>query len=191
MKTLSLRLQSFTGARAGEIRRSHQYESLECLLWEHITIRPGTTANVCRAIIDLQHTKCIPGGTSEEAKQFSSRSRNRLCPIKLLLCHALRTEAVEENSWEELRQVSKERPRKQVLWTYIKRPVICALSNSSQEVLKLGEPSNTSSAILVFNEDAKCVGLLTNLIPHDIRRGTARELAHLRDSNVRVAVEQA
>jgi hypothetical protein len=131
------------------------------------------------------------GGTSEEAKQFSSRSRNRLCPIKLLLCHALRTEAVEENSWEELRQVSKERPRKQVLWTYIKRPVICALSNSSQEVLKLGEPSNTSSAILVFNEDAKCVGLLTNLIPHDIRRGTARELAHLRDSNVRVAVEQA
>ncbi|RTE70581.1 hypothetical protein BHE90_015012 [Fusarium euwallaceae] len=196
MKALSLLLQCVVGARAGEIRRSHQYQGLECLRWEHIYIVLDTSnnKNLFRATIDLVFVKGStnnPGrARSVEVEEFDDPSLNCLCPIKLLLCHALRTGAVYETSWAELRQAARERPSKGIIWAYPERPVICAIAGNSDKLV-LDRPSPVASAQATLTQAAQLIGIVAKVKTHDIRRGAARQSAHLEHSIAGSAIEQA
>lgn len=126
---------------------------------------------------------------SIEVKEFHEKEFNCLCPIKLLLCHALRTGAVYEGTWNDLRQASKERPSHRVVWVHPERPVICAIAQSRE--LIFDKPSPYQAAADALNEGSRLVGIIPKLSPHDIRRGAAREAAHINGSNLGAAVEQA
>ncbi|RSL88221.1 hypothetical protein CDV31_016100 [Fusarium ambrosium] len=196
MKALSLLLQCVVGARAGEIRRSHQYQGLECLRWEHIYIVLDTSnnKNLFRATIDLVFVKGStnnPGrARSVEVEEFDDPSLNCLCPIKLLLCHALRTGAVRETSWAELRQAARERSSKGVVWVYPDRPVICAIAGNSDRLV-LNRPSPVASSQAALRRAAQLIGIVAEVKTHDIRRGAARQSAHLENSIAGSAIEQA
>lgn len=127
---------------------------------------------------------------SIEVKDFKEQELNCLCPIKLLLCHALRTGAVSERTWADLRQASKGRPSHRLVWAYPERPVICAIAGFSRELnLDMASPYQASADTL--DEASLLAGIVQKLRPHDIRRGAAREAAHLGLLNSSAAVEQA
>lgn len=57
MKAVSLLLQTISGARADDIRRSYQYEGNERLLWKHIHVCLDTEEVLFHATMDLEYTK--------------------------------------------------------------------------------------------------------------------------------------
>ncbi|KAJ4169320.1 hypothetical protein NW754_016354 [Fusarium falciforme] len=109
--------------------------------------------------------------------------------MKLLLCHALRTGAVRETSWAELRQAARERPSNRVIWAYPNRPVICAIAGDSK--LTLDRPSPVASAQATLTQAAQLIGIAAKVKTHDIRRGAARQSAHLENSISGSTIEQA
>ncbi|KAM0440829.1 hypothetical protein ACHAPT_000130 [Fusarium lateritium] len=195
MKAVSLLLQCVVGSRAGDIRRSALYEGVECLRWEHIhmILDPSDGKNLFRSTIELVFVKGFwnnpKSARAIEIEEFDDPSLNCLCPLKLLLCHALRTGAVHETSWAELRQASKERPNKRVIWAHPKRPVICAIAGNSKKLL-LDKPSPVGAGLAVLRQAAQLTGLLAKVRTHDIRRGAARQSAHLQNAIAGYAVEQ-
>lgn len=57
MKTVSLLLQTITGCRGDDIRRSHLYQGSETLQRKHISIRLDMDEMLFRATLDLVYTK--------------------------------------------------------------------------------------------------------------------------------------
>lgn len=104
---------------------------------------------------------------------------NCACPIKLLLVHALRHGAVAETSWDELRRNTWARRSKRVIWSHPQRPVLCDMGG---RIMNLDKPSPRRAANAALQETVIESGLLNKIIPHDLRRGAARELAALDSS---------
>ncbi|WAO84110.1 C2H2-type domain-containing protein [Fusarium falciforme] len=154
---------------------------------------PPVSRNLFRATIDLIFVKGStnnPGlAHSVEVEEFDDPSLNCLHPMKLLLCHALRTGAVRETSWAELRQAARERPSNRVIWAYPNRPVICAIAGDSK--LTLDRPSPVASAQATLTQAAQLIGIAAKVKTHDIRRGAARQSAHLENSISGSTIEQA
>jgi hypothetical protein len=109
-----------------------------------------------------------------EVTEFENPDDNCVCPLKLLLVHALRTGAVAEKSWDELKRVTKSRWSKKVVWAHPKRPVICAI-DAEDGTLHLDQPSPVSAAADFLEDAGQKAGALARLSPHDIRRGGALE----------------
>ena len=127
----------------------HQCHDLFRATIDLIFVKGSTSAiSIPYLLVGLTLTSCYrnnPGlARSVEVEEFDDPSLNCLCPMKLLLCHALRTGAVRETSWAEMRQAARERPSKRVIWAYPNRPVICAIAGDSK--LTLDRPSPVASA---------------------------------------------
>ena len=106
---------------------------------------------------------------------------NAACPLKMLLVHALRTGAVAETSWQELRRNAIARPNKMVVWKTPERPVICAITTGGGGYtgLQLDRPSCDHTMTGCLRAAADAAGLIRQPIPHDLRRGAAYEHASL------------
>ena len=102
---------------------------------------------------------------------------NSVCPIKLLIIHALRIGAVSSTTFEGLRTKAITRADKTIQWITPNNPVIPAIV--SRRILDLKEPAGvqqTLKTISAMSVKAKCT---VHLRAHDLRHGTARDLAHL------------
>lgn len=112
------------------------------------------------------------------------------CPIKLLSCHTLRTEAVSEESWTGSRQSSSKGTTKRVVWTHPKRPVIYHI-NGNSEVHDLDKPSISQVVGDWLTEVQNLLGIVEPLTSHDIRRGAAFEASSQPGCDSKVALERA
>jgi hypothetical protein len=110
---------------------------------------------------------------------LASAAHNSVCPVKLLIIHALRIGAVDAATWEQIRAKAIARADKTIQWTTPENPVIPQITISRKAFLNLEKPATTHQAIATMNTmsiKAKCV---VRLRVYDLRYGAARDLAHL------------
>lgn len=112
---------------------------------------------------------------------------NLICPIRLLLIVALRTGNVEATSIDELRTKVLSTQRKMVVWKYPQRPVI---PSNRHKRLNLDTPAETSQMRETIAYATRIAGVLVPLTTHDLRRGSARDLANLPSPVVGIATKQ-
>lgn len=116
---------------------------------------------------------------------LSSVAHNSICPIKLLIIHALRTGAVNGTTWKQLRANTIVRADKTIQWATPENPVIPAMNIGRSSFLQLDKPASTAQALATLHAmsiKAKCT---ERLRVHDLRYGSARDLAHIRQSRIR------
>lgn len=110
----------------------------------------------------------LPEGTS-----------NFICPIKLLLIHALRNGFIADaNSLDEVLANANSRVDKTVQWAHPEYPVMPAIA-SSKTFLNWTEPATAQQLRLTVRQMGLIGGVLVPLTVHDARRGSCRDLANL------------
>ena len=96
------------------------------------------------------------------------------CPITMLLVLALRTGAVSSTTIGSLIAETKQRSRKAVAWAHPDRSVFSAFLAQGRGLV-LDKPAPASQLAQTLREAAILCGLAENLIPHDLRRGAAKD----------------
>ncbi|KAF2785651.1 hypothetical protein K505DRAFT_344476 [Melanomma pulvis-pyrius CBS 109.77] len=121
-------------------------------------------------------------------KALPTTQHPMICPIKLLLVLALRFGNVDALSITELLARLLRQKKKTIVWRYPERPVLCGF-HGEQSVM-IDEPAPTPQFSATVSRAGNLIGCLTRLRPHDIRRGTAFDVANLMSSEI-VGVETA
>jgi hypothetical protein len=111
-------------------------------------------------------------------------AHNSVCAVKLLIIHALRIGAVHSTTFHELRTKAIARADKTVQWVTSENPVIPVITSSRifLNLKELAGVQQTIRTISAMSIKAKCK---VELRTHDLRHGTARDLAHLDQSRIR------
>lgn len=105
---------------------------------------------------------------------------NVVCPIKLLLIHALRLGRVQGKSIDEvLSKALYIRLDKQIVWTDGQAPIFCAITSSGAGLL-VDKPASNQQAKHFVAQAVQLCGVLGSIITHDIRRGYARDTAQIK-----------
>jgi integrase len=104
---------------------------------------------------------------------------NVVCPIKLLLIHALRLGRVQGKSIDEVLSKARIRPNKQIVWTDDQAPIFYAITSSGAGLL-VDKPASNQQAKHFVAQAGQLCGVLGSIITHDIRRGSARDTAQIK-----------
>jgi hypothetical protein len=172
---------------------SSAYTDNECLLYKDIQLKitvddevPGEMElldRVClEAKITLRHTKNFKrDGSHNRIIVLSSADDlefNVVDPLKLLLAHTLRQEAIEDAiTAKEAVEKALSHPRQLIQWKHPERPVICSLAAKR---LNYDKGAKTSQLLQVLNEAGRLSGVSQRLVTHDIRRGAAADAVRTR-----------
>ncbi|KAK9236110.1 hypothetical protein V1525DRAFT_389767 [Lipomyces kononenkoae] len=115
-------------------------------------------------------------------------SKNVICPVKLLLVQALRTGNIKDSSplGDALLNPSR-RADKNIQLSFPDRPVIPAISRHNRVFLELDKPAACAQLRLSTIQLGLVAGVLAKLKTHDWRRGSARDVAHLKTEIAGVA----
>lgn len=100
-----------------------------------------------------------------------------MCAVKLLTIHALRVGAVHATTVEELIEVTIMRRDRTIQWVNPDQPVLCRLQDGA---LVLGEPAGNHQVNDTVNRLSLNAGVMEKLRPHDLRRGSIRDVSHLK-----------
>jgi hypothetical protein len=103
---------------------------------------------------------------------------NIVCPIKLLLILALRLGYVSGTTISEVLNNAQSRRDKTVVWTEPERPVFCAFGANGTALLQ-EKPAGNHQLTQTLALAGPLAGFLTPIRSHDLRRGSARDLANL------------
>jgi len=103
---------------------------------------------------------------------------NVVCPIRLLLVLALRLGHVSGTTIEEILNKAQSRRDKTVVWTEPERPVFCAYGPQGS-ALRQEKPAGNHQLTHTLALAGPLAGFLTPIRSHDLRRGSARDLANL------------
>ncbi|KXJ90340.1 hypothetical protein Micbo1qcDRAFT_176150 [Microdochium bolleyi] len=177
----ALVLQSASVTRAGDMTKSNDCDPDACLLWKHITITLSTISLLEMTVV-FAHTKNFKRDPSNnKTLEFTELETDEhwLDPIVQLINLALRTGAVAERSWLELKQNMIDRPSHKIVWDYPDRPVFCAREPRGRMILALDKPAAKDILQRAIVRGAQLVGLLHAPRSHDLRRGGASELLSL------------
>jgi hypothetical protein len=191
-KCLGLALQSALSSRAGDIVVTRDYEDNECLSYKDIQLKatldvataselPLVDRVVFDAKITLRYTKDKKRDESNNHTVILSSLNevefNVVDPLKLLLAHALRHDAIaSSNTVEDAVQQALARRDKLIQWKYPDRPVLSAIVRRKFDYSK---GAATQQLRETLNEAALLSGISQKLVTHDIRRGAARDAAQL------------
>ncbi|KAJ9636756.1 hypothetical protein H2199_007750 [Coniosporium tulheliwenetii] len=109
-----------------------------------------------------------------------------MCPVKLLLAHAMRIGAVASTTFEDLVAGARRQPDFAVVWTQPSWPVISAISSAGDRLL-VGKPGCSKQMNDTLRKATDAAGMLDHVVSHDLRRGSARDLSHLATTTSGVA----
>lgn len=104
---------------------------------------------------------------------------NVVCPIKLLLVHALRTGHVAQTSIESLLAVVQATPNRTVQWLRPSDPVVPAVHRHKHGFLDFSKPANPMQVTSTLRAAGLLAGVLVPLQSHDIRAGASRDVSKL------------
>ena len=184
-KCLSIVLTTALGARCGDVGLSNQYKGCEFLAWKRIRIMlegDPLFANLTMEIV-LEFEKLHKDSRNEETtfyfKPLEDSACRHMCPIHLLLVHALRHGLVEATRLDELLFKMHETPTKPLAWKFPDYPVLSAISNTVPYQCVTEKAATTNQLHITI----KHMGLLSNILEkihmHATRSGSARNKAHL------------
>ncbi|KAI9807474.1 MAG: hypothetical protein M1826_004563 [Phylliscum demangeonii] len=112
---------------------------------------------------------------------LTSPDLNVICPVKLLLVQALRHGAIPgATSLRDVWQATRRKQDRLVPWARPADPVLPAIATRRHAFLDLPKPAGAHQIWGTVRFMARTAEVVTALVPHDIRRGAARDLAHLR-----------
>jgi hypothetical protein len=103
-----------------------------------------------------------------------------VCPIKLLLILALRLGNVAAKTIGDVLVHAQSRRDKTVVWKHAERPVFCVLAGSGA-ALDLDKPAGNHQLTQTLATVGPIAGFLTPVRSHDLRRGSGRDIANLKE----------
>src|ERR1700712_4513647 len=109
---------------------------------------------------------------------LSEQEENVVCPIKMLLISAMRLGAVQDTIEDILAKTAARRD-KTVQWADGKggNPVLCGFETAAQLVI-VDKPAMVDQLRDTVHHASLQAGILKPIIPHDMRRGSARDTAN-------------
>ena len=110
---------------------------------------------------------------------------NESCPITMLIVLALRTEAIEYETLESFLDDARKRPGERIQWTHPDRPVFAAI-NPLGLTLVLTKPAPAPQLADTITKAARLSGKGKALVPHDLRRGVAKDAKKMNQINPQV-----
>ncbi|KAK5703447.1 hypothetical protein LTR17_022089 [Elasticomyces elasticus] len=195
-RCLGVTLVAALGCRAGDVARSGYYKGLEYLRYEHIELTlvdldpsvesTPTIANV-QAIFTLLYTKGKKNQPGEAVRKYLSplldEDSLHVCPIHLLLIHALRNGLVVGTNLKEVLANAAHRSDHTIVWTYPSRPVMTLFADLPSRC-QLDVAAPTGQLLQTMKELGLVSGLLGRSYTHALRLGGARDLLHVTKSAV-------
>ncbi|KAK6002407.1 hypothetical protein QM012_002045 [Aureobasidium pullulans] len=183
-KSLSLSVQCVTGARAGDLVKANGCADDMVVKLKDFVIKVVTSPDgvFFRARLVLRFTKGKkhdPCRNHVIAIQSSLDPKlNTTDPIKLVLLLGLRTGALQARSIQEVINTALTKQDGLVQWAQPEWPLHPAFESNASAVIS-SSPTTGSQLGHTLNEAAKLTGINEPLIPHDIRRGAARDMYRL------------
>lgn len=184
-RLLSIVLVSSLGCRDGETARSDLYTGTKYMQWRHVQLMmDGDNGDYedLRAEITIEFPK---RGKDVHNKDLTCYSRplnnpryNHMDPIALLLVHVLRHGLVEGSTIQQVLQNAVSSPERRVQWLFPDCPVLPAFSGHGkycqlEKAAKVAQLQNTIQQMGIVSN------LLSRVTVHSLRRGFAKDIAHL------------
>lgn len=192
-KCLSVVLVSSLGCRGGDVARSTKYTGAEYLHYKHVVLylqQAGAAAaggaeypqfQDLRAVITLDYCK----GHKDEHNVSQVKYLRPLdmqsihvCPIALLLIHALRHGLVHGTTIGEVLSRAAARPDLHVEWKYPERPVLASFAKGPIRC-NLDAIAGQEQVCSTVKLMGLVSGMLSRAYTHSLRIGAIRDYAHL------------
>ena len=184
-KCLSLSMMTATGSRAGDLAVSGGYtdETSTRLGDMIIKIRKNADGHVVfRSKLTLRFVK---GHKHDRSKNHVvaldsalDPLHNTLDPVKMVLALALRTGAVEATTIDQLITTTLACPDRTVQWKRPDWPLHLKFRGAGGSI-KPNESASTIQFGKTLRAAAYTAGINTHVVPHDTRRGAARDTSRL------------
>ncbi|PSK60243.1 hypothetical protein B9Z65_1141 [Elsinoe australis] len=184
-RLLSVILCSSMGARSGDIALSQGY-STECLVWSDIVITYCDEATKF-CIEDLVATITLRAAKGHKWEHNASTIKHlsamppssaHVCPIRLLIVHALRNSLVHATSFADVLQQMATRNDRTLVWACPAYPVIYHITTGGF-ALETSKPAPAASINTSVKSIGRVSGILAHTYSHALRKGYARDVAHL------------
>jgi hypothetical protein len=204
-KCLGLALQSALSSRVGDVAVSRYYEDNECIAYQHVLLKvmhgPQTLPSDVPLLDRVRFEAKVTLKYTKGKKRDPSRNHvvalsslddvefNVVDPLKLLLVHALRQDAVQgATTAEQAAQQALARRDNLIAWKYPERPILCSLPAHKFDFARGAKPQQLLDTL---REAATLSGIGQILITHDIRRGAASDATQLRPRRTMELAAQA
>ena len=188
-KCLTVVLIASLGCRSGDVGRSLGYTGTEYLKYEDITLYLEAEAGAeprfqdLRAEVTLHYTKNHKAERDafvvKYLRPLDDTESCHVCPITLLIVHALRHGLVHGSTVEQLLQHNAARPDLRVEWIYPHRPVLTTYVREPFLHCNLDEPASAAQPRRSIKEMGLVAGMLSRCYAHALRLGAIRDYAHL------------
>ncbi|KAJ4373385.1 hypothetical protein N0V83_003680 [Neocucurbitaria cava] len=187
-KCLSVVLISSLACRSGDIARSHGYKGMEYMQYKHIELYlPDDVGDEpqfhqLRAAVNIEFAKGAKQTLNENfiryLRPLDDVESVHVCPIALLLVHALRNGLVHGTTVEEVLRHTLAQADRHVKWIYPDRPILTAIAR---------KPSRCDLDVVTspwqINDTVKQMGVLSGMLTrvhaHALRLGAIRDYAHM------------
>ncbi len=185
-KSLSLVLVSAFACRPGEVSRSKMYKGEEYLKWGDIDLYcdgEPIYSNL-RAAVTLRWEKSFKDRINEDSIKYlrpltDDLQCHHMCPIALLLTHALRHGLVVGSNLSEVLLNCSTTFGHRVSWTRPELPVTGLFTTGQYDPTS---PASTEQLNKTIKEMAIISNILDRVYSHALRSGSVRDIAHLPSS---------
>lgn len=198
-RSLSVVLVSSLASRSGDVARSDKYVGAQYLHYKHIDLYLGEAGAAgggppgfqdLQAVITLDYCK----GQKDVENQSTVRYLRPLdiqsvhvCPIALLLVHALRHGLVHGTTIGEVLARAAARPDLHVEWKYPERPVLSAFARGPTrcDLDTVATPAQVCSTVKIMGLIS---GMLSRAYSHSLRLGAIRDYAHISKTSAQASL---
>lgn len=185
-KCLSVVLVAALGSRSGNVARANGYRGTEYVQYRHVELYleagSGCGFQDLRATVTLEYTKGHKDSGNQSVVRYLrplDADSIHVCPIALLLVHALRHGLVHGTTLEEVLAHTAARPDLHVEWKYPERPVLTAVSRTRPVRCELDSVSEGRQVRTAIKQMGLVSGMLSRVYAHSLRLGALRDHAHL------------
>jgi hypothetical protein len=184
-RLLGVVLTASISGRCGDVARTLLYKGAEYMQYRHVELmvtgdREARIENL-KAHITVEFSKglkdCPNMNLEYELHPLNDPKQYYMCPILLLLVHALRHGLVYGTTIQEVLDHAIGSVDSKVVWLFPERPILASFGKRRRIELDTPAPSQQT------NDTMKRMGLVANVLTRvstrALRRGTARDVAHL------------
>lgn len=189
-KCLSVVLIAALGSRSGDVARSDGYKGTEYMQYRHIELYLEAGAGRdhpprfkdLHATITLEYVKWYKDRPNESTVKYFrplDTQSIHVCPIAILLVHALRNGLVYGTTLEEVLDHTAAQPDLHVRWKYPDRPVLTAFARTRPIRCELDVVAEARQVLMTMKQMGLVSGMLSRVYAHSLRLGALRDYAHL------------
>ncbi|KAI3398505.1 hypothetical protein diail_9029 [Diaporthe ilicicola] len=187
-KCLSVVLIASLGGRSGDVARSDGYSGVEHMKYKDIELYLEAEAGEqpqfrhLRATVTIEYAKGDKDTINENHVRYfrplDDVQSIHVCPIALLLVHALRNGLVHGTTLEEVLSHTAGRPDLHVEWKHPERPILTAIARKPSRC-DLDVVTSPHQVLNTIKQMGLISGMLSRVYAHSLRLGAIRDYTHL------------